>query len=178
MSRSLSLMFLWALLAAARPSGARSKRHKYDRFWKTRKRECERDVCGHMIPEEAYNCVNECTSTTCYNEVYSAEPLEDGTLSRIMWGTSAPRSHVFVLYSAARFAGEIDLERSRVYTACLRREARDQRRNTMNRNPRSGDGGGRTSERDEDRGEEEEEDEDAQDAAEELLQEAASVDAL
>jgi len=151
MSRSLSLMFLWALLAAARPSGARSKRHKYDRFWKTRKRECERDVCGHMIPEEAYNCVNECTSTTCYNEVYSAEPLEDG---------------------------EIDLERSRVYTACLRREARDQRRNTMNRNPRSGDGGGRTSERDEDRGEEEEEDEDAQDAAEELLQEAASVDAL
>ena len=29
-------------------------------------------------------------------------------------------------------AGEIDMERSRVFTSCLRREARDQRRQAMN----------------------------------------------
>ena len=99
---SCSLVLCCAILAAARPTAARSKRHKvrqhdaatqivcvcdfarlaqYDRFWKARKRDCERDMCGHMIPEEAYNCVNECTSSVCYGEVYAGEPLEDGARS-------------------------------------------------------------------------------------------------
>ncbi len=100
---SCSLVLCCAILAAARPTAARSKRHKvrqhdaatqivcvcdfarlaqYDRFWKARKRDCERDMCGHMIPEEAYNCVNECTSSVCYGEVYAGEPLEDGARAR------------------------------------------------------------------------------------------------
>jgi hypothetical protein len=52
---------------------------------------------GHLVPEEAYNCVNECTSKRCYDELYGQEkggPLEDG---------------------------EVDYERARLFTECVRK---------------------------------------------------------
>jgi len=48
---------------------------------------------GHLIPDEAMNCVNKCTSESCFSEVYY-EPLEDG---------------------------EIDQDRARLFVACLRK---------------------------------------------------------
>lgn len=70
--------------------------NKVDRIWKVTKHKCESTgKCSKMIADEAYNCVNECTSPACYEEVYAEVPLEDG---------------------------EIDSVRSRSFTACLRKE--------------------------------------------------------
>lgn len=71
--------------------------NRQDRVWKMKKTSCEEDQCSHFIKEEAYNCVNNCTSPSCYEEVYSANPLEDG---------------------------EIDSERNRLFVSCLRKESR------------------------------------------------------
>lgn len=70
---------------------------KFDRMWKKTKDNCERYNCSntYTFAEEAYNCVNECTSSSCYADVYASSPLEDG---------------------------EIDVARSRVFSACLRKE--------------------------------------------------------
>lgn len=68
---------------------------KRDRLWKSKKQECESNECGRFIPEEAYNCVNNCTSNVCYQEIYALEPLEDG---------------------------EIDHERNGKFVACVRKE--------------------------------------------------------
>jgi len=68
-----------------------------DREWKSKKRLCERSQCSHLVPEEAYNCVNECLSPGCFDEIYAADPLEDG---------------------------EIDRERSKRYLTCVRLEAK------------------------------------------------------
>ena len=69
---------------------------QYDRQWRTRKKDCERDACGHLVPDEAANCVNRCTSELCFAQVYGPEAggdLEDG---------------------------EVDSERERKFTTCLR----------------------------------------------------------
>ena len=84
-------------------SNAKSKRAKTDSQWKARKRECERapELCGSQILEESQNCINACVSQECYDEVYSADPLEDG---------------------------EIDPERGRSFTACTRKIYRERKR--------------------------------------------------
>lgn len=74
-----------------------------DKAWRWRKTKCEKTECAHMIPEEAYNCVNQCTSPTCYEEVYAAAPLEDG---------------------------EIDSTRARMFTGCMREGAKADRVST------------------------------------------------
>jgi hypothetical protein len=68
---------------------------RLDRQWKSRKANCEKEQCSALIPEEAYNCVNECVSKLCYDEIYASNPLEDG---------------------------EVDNARSRSFTNCLRKE--------------------------------------------------------
>ncbi len=68
---------------------------RLDRQWKARKANCEKDQCSALIPEEAYNCVNECVSKSCYDEIYASNPLEDG---------------------------EVDSSRIRSFTNCLRKE--------------------------------------------------------
>ncbi len=39
-----------------------------------RRRECEQGPCGHLVPLEAKNCVNECVSPACYRKTF-AEPV-------------------------------------------------------------------------------------------------------
>lgn len=80
-------------MEAKRPAQARK-----DKAWQERKTKCENDDCAHLIPEEAFNCVNNCTSSSCYNQIYAEMPLEDG---------------------------EVDFERGRAFTACLRKEQQD-----------------------------------------------------
>lgn len=79
--------------AAKRPNQV-----KKDKAWQARKSQCEQQQCVHLIPEEGFNCVNNCTSTSCYDSIYASNPLEDG---------------------------EIDFERNRAFTTCLRKEQND-----------------------------------------------------
>ncbi len=81
------------IVEAKRPAQARR-----DKAWQERKARCENEDCAHLITEEAFNCVNNCTSLSCYSQIYQEIPLEDG---------------------------EIDFERSRLFTSCLRREQQD-----------------------------------------------------
>jgi hypothetical protein len=68
-----------------------------DREWKVRKVACEEHECRHIVRDEAYNCINECVSPSCYEKVYLSSPLEDG---------------------------EIDTRRNRDFIQCLRDETR------------------------------------------------------
>lgn len=88
----------WVALTAYARKGSQSKR---DRQWRDRKSECQKTTCSHLIPDEAYNCVNLCTSAACYEEVYASSPLEDG---------------------------EVDSERQHAFTRCLRSELKEEQR--------------------------------------------------
>ena len=46
-----------------------------DKGWKARKRECQKVACAHIPALENDNCVNECTSPDCFQQVYGAEPV-------------------------------------------------------------------------------------------------------
>ncbi len=75
----------------------------YDKIWKAKEAKCKlSEFCSRFNAEEGMNCVNNCTSLACYNEIYSKEPLEDG---------------------------EIDYERSRRFTSCLREECKKKKGN-------------------------------------------------
>jgi hypothetical protein len=71
--------------------------NRQDRAWKMKKTSCEEDACSHLIKDEAYNCVNNCTSADCFSQIYAETPLEDG---------------------------EIDTDRNRQFISCLRKESR------------------------------------------------------
>lgn len=84
--KGVVLMFVMGCARAPKPK---------DTVFRSRKHECEAETCGHITPPElAANCVNECISKECYDEVYAVEPLEDG---------------------------EIDYARSRTFQSCFRR---------------------------------------------------------
>jgi hypothetical protein len=46
-----------------------------DREWKSRRLSCERKECRHLVTHEAANCINQCTSPVCFEEVYGEEPV-------------------------------------------------------------------------------------------------------
>ena len=91
---------------AASPS---QKNRRWDRVWKTRRKECAAGAvsgrggedCSALHPDENDNCVNRCTSQACYVEVYAASPLEPG---------------------------ELDMPRWRAFERCVRKEAREAKR--------------------------------------------------
>ena len=93
----VALIFVQMVQAAQQ--GANNFNAKYDRSWKKKKADCERYTCSQYLPDEGMNCVNECTSQPCYQEVYAYEPLEDG---------------------------EVDVKRAKQFTNCLRKDARQQ----------------------------------------------------
>ena len=51
---------------------------RYDKIWKAKKAVCEKTACSKFLPDENYNCVNDCTSPLCFAEVYAGNLLEDG----------------------------------------------------------------------------------------------------
>jgi hypothetical protein len=69
------LVVLLLALATDAKGRARKARTKGDRSWKQRKRDCETDKCGDLVPDENMNCVNQCTSDECYDQIYAAEPV-------------------------------------------------------------------------------------------------------
>mmetsp|Transcript_12883 Transcript_12883/g.19014 ORF Transcript_12883/g.19014 Transcript_12883/m.19014 type:complete len:172 (-) Transcript_12883:45-560(-) len=76
---------------------AKSRRRKHDRNYRIKKKECEKNTCGHLISDEAQNCVFECISPECFKKIYAEEPLEDG---------------------------EIDVVRQKQFQTCYRTESR------------------------------------------------------
>ena len=89
------------LLALDLPEAA-GKRSRAQKQANSRKRECERDVCGGVHEDDRTNCVLKCQSETCYAEVYGQEELEPG---------------------------EIDTKRQREFSQCQSREVREAKRN-------------------------------------------------
>jgi hypothetical protein len=100
----MALLFVLLLFLIGFAQSKRSKTH--EKLWKTRKKNCEKINCSHLVSDEAMNCVNECTSTDCYKEVYANDPLEDG---------------------------EIDNARNRQFLQCVRKEAREIQREKIKR---------------------------------------------
>ena len=67
---------------------AKSKRKKkWDRKVKSIKLSCSNDMdkCGRLIPEENMTCVSMCMSTKCHEEIFAANPLEDGEVDYQRW---------------------------------------------------------------------------------------------
>ena len=74
---------LYSVVQAKRTSTAtRNNRAKQPRQQLHATRiECETtSPCIDLIPEESMNCIFECTSSACYQEIYGSSPLEDGEI--------------------------------------------------------------------------------------------------
>jgi len=70
-------------------------RSYYNRLMSIKQRECELRTCSAVANEEWDNCVLQCISQKCYQEVFAEDPLEDG---------------------------EIDTKRSQTFYSCFRGE--------------------------------------------------------
>mmetsp|Transcript_8047 Transcript_8047/g.11630 ORF Transcript_8047/g.11630 Transcript_8047/m.11630 type:complete len:151 (+) Transcript_8047:124-576(+) len=69
----------------AQPAGKKGRRRD-DRHFTLNKVQCERENCGELLPEENSNCVLECLSLKCYQEIYGElEALEDGEIDVQRW---------------------------------------------------------------------------------------------
>ena len=79
---------------------ATAKNQNRDRAFRARRRECETQTCSGMQPGTNMNCVNQCISPSCFEEIYAEEPLEDG---------------------------EVDSKRSRLFQNCARKSLVAQR---------------------------------------------------
>ena len=104
MLRPASLLF-GLLVAATLLHGvsAKKRNHGGSRTAATRKKECEQS-CADADPDDAFmpreNCVQQCLSAECYQQVYAGNELEPG---------------------------EIDTKRSREFTQCVTKQARNNR---------------------------------------------------
>ena len=105
MLRPASLLF-GLLVAATLLHGvsAKKRNHGGSRTAATRKKECEQVACADADPDDAFmpreNCVQQCLSAECYQQVYAGNELEPG---------------------------EIDTKRSREFTQCVTKQARNNR---------------------------------------------------
>ena len=103
MLRPASLLGL--LVAATLLQGVSAKKRNSggSRTAATRKKECEQS-CADADPDDAFmpreNCVQQCLSAECYQQVYAGNELEPG---------------------------EIDTKRSREFTQCVTKQARNNR---------------------------------------------------
>ncbi|KAL1507777.1 hypothetical protein AB1Y20_007387 [Prymnesium parvum] len=90
-------MVRWYLLLVVCLAGASAKRRRTKEV-NQRKKDCERDVCADVHPDQRPNCNLKCQSEACYEEIYGKEELEPG---------------------------EIDSKRQREFTQCQNRESRE-----------------------------------------------------
>ena len=105
MLRPASLLFGLLVAATLLQQGVSAKRRNNggSRTAATRKKECEQS-CADADPDDAVmpreNCVQQCLSAECYQQVYAGNELEPG---------------------------EIDTKRSREFTQCVTKQARNNR---------------------------------------------------
>jgi hypothetical protein len=91
----VAILVIIICCAAARPPGQintdytkmvrKQEGMKMDRIWKQRRAQCQRQECGKLVKEEAYNCVDRCVSPECYDEIYGDNPLEDGEIDNVRY---------------------------------------------------------------------------------------------
>ncbi|KAJ1490904.1 hypothetical protein T484DRAFT_3273578 [Baffinella frigidus] len=73
----LALLVL-CLVAAAADAAKKGPRQSADRELRTRRNDCERDVCTGLVGETKLICAYKCVSEECYDEVYGKDTLEEG----------------------------------------------------------------------------------------------------
>ena len=103
----LPARLLFGLLVAAtllQSVSAKKRNNGGSRKAATRKKECEQITCADVHADDAVmprdNCVQQCLSAECYQQVYADNELEPG---------------------------ELDTKRSREFTQCVTKEARNNR---------------------------------------------------
>ena len=106
-SPMLRTPLLLALLVAAtllQGVSAKKRNNGGSRMAATRKKECEQVTCADADPDDGElpreNCIQQCLSAECYQQVYAGNELEPG---------------------------EIDTKRSREFTQCVTKQARNNR---------------------------------------------------
>ena len=103
MLRPLSLLGLLVAATLLQGVSAKKRNNGGSRTAATRKKECEQS-CADADPDDAFmpreNCVQQCLSAECYQQVYAGNELEPG---------------------------EIDTKRSREFTQCVTKQARNNR---------------------------------------------------
>jgi Domain of unknown function (DUF4787) len=103
----LIIIFSLPKLVAGRPSQHRRQEKRWQLQLRSRRRDCQNTgLCPlrYPVPEESLNCVNQCISRPCFQEIYNATeagPLEDG---------------------------EVDIPRAKAFEKCVLAELRPQRR--------------------------------------------------
>ena len=93
----LLIIFLLPKLVEGRDSPAMKRRKRIQHHMHSLKNLCEQETCQHLVHEESMNCVYQCVSEECYDQVYAMAPLEPG---------------------------EIDFERARSFEMCFRESYR------------------------------------------------------
>jgi hypothetical protein len=78
----------------------KKQQKKYDREWKSKRRDCLDNVCKDIHPDENENCLNKCTSESCYSKVFGGQK-----------GELEP--------------GEIDVSRTKQFQKCARDEVKE-----------------------------------------------------
>jgi hypothetical protein len=113
-----------------------------DKTWQGKRRDCERNTCVHMITEEAQNCVNECTSTACFDKIYASEPVRGpcndtttadhrATHPTLLLRSSSPHVVNSCHLPLQLEDGEVDNGRSRLFTNCVKSEGRAKKKEEM-----------------------------------------------
>lgn len=101
---ALIILMLPKLVEGGKRSRTAGTKHrkKTERKLSAIRDECQYESarCKSNVIEEALNCVHQCMSETCYHEVYSQLPLEDG---------------------------EIDVSRLKDFERCVKEELREER---------------------------------------------------
>ncbi|KAJ1482131.1 hypothetical protein T484DRAFT_1952656 [Baffinella frigidus] len=88
------LMFVSPASAGMKHKKGSSRRQTADNEMRLKRMDCERTVCAGLRDEMRTNCLYQCISQDCFNEVYAHDHVEEG---------------------------EVDTERSRSFGVCFRR---------------------------------------------------------
>ena len=63
------------------PSGGNGRRQRNELRLRNLRLQCQNDgACALLVPEESLNCVNQCLSHDCYEQIFAQDPLEDGEI--------------------------------------------------------------------------------------------------
>jgi Domain of unknown function (DUF4787) len=103
------------------------KRYKYK--LRSLREDCQNNAdkpCASLIPEESLNCVNECMSSVCYQQVYHSsreinmEHQEDGSTT----DDDDDATNRIVVIREPLEDGEIDVDRAKEFDQCVMNELR------------------------------------------------------
>ena len=59
-------------------NNAKKRRSAFDRAYSKKSNFCDENICSHLKYYESENCVYQCISVNCFEELYKLETIEDG----------------------------------------------------------------------------------------------------